>query len=91
MSKCVICEEKFEGKGHNPEPVFESNEGRACDGCNFMVVVPVRCGKLYKCTRCGGWFNENDAMVLAEAELGLSPVESYIVCCGCYEVEYECN
>ncbi len=46
--KCVICDMYFEGFGHNPEPVRKYEEGRACDGCNAMSVIPARLGRMIK-------------------------------------------
>lgn len=38
--KCSICGKPLENKfGNNAEPI---NEGRCCDVCNMMVVVPER-------------------------------------------------
>lgn len=39
MKVCSICHGEYEGFGHNAYPV---NEGRCCDECNTMVVIPVR-------------------------------------------------
>jgi len=36
---CSICNEDFEGHGHNAEPI---NDGRCCDFCNMAVVIPTR-------------------------------------------------
>ena len=36
---CSICNEGFEGHGHNAEPI---NDGRCCDFCNMAVVIPTR-------------------------------------------------
>lgn len=33
---CVLCNEKKEGFGNNPEPL--ANEGLCCDSCNHKVV-----------------------------------------------------
>lgn len=37
---CCICGESFEGYGNNPEPIKQ--DGRCCDNCNMMEVVPAR-------------------------------------------------
>lgn len=39
---CVICDSTIGSMsyGHNPEPV--RSEGRCCDLCNAMVVIPAR-------------------------------------------------
>jgi len=36
---CVICENDYEGMGHNAAPVME---GRCCTTCNYKVVIPHR-------------------------------------------------
>ena len=36
---CVICGQKYEGRGNDARPV---KEGRCCNGCNLTVVVPKR-------------------------------------------------
>ena len=38
--KCVICNEVYEGYGHNPYPITEN--GRCCDDCNSGKVIPAR-------------------------------------------------
>ena len=38
-TKCVICNSKFYGFGHNAEPV---KKGRCCDLCNDIKVIPAR-------------------------------------------------
>ena len=35
--KCVICNNKITGFGHNPEPL--ATKGRCCDTCNSLVIV----------------------------------------------------
>ena len=34
--KCVICNNKITGFGHNPEPL--ATKGRCCDTCNSLVI-----------------------------------------------------
>jgi hypothetical protein len=36
-NKCVICNKKFTGYGHNPDPI--STKGRCCDECNKVVIL----------------------------------------------------
>ena len=38
-TKCVICEEKYEGYGHNARPI---KIGKCCNDCNMEVVLPSR-------------------------------------------------
>jgi len=38
--KCTICRIDIQGHGNNPSPV--KNEGRCCDTCNTLVVLPHR-------------------------------------------------
>ena len=33
---CSICNENFEGFGHNAQPI---NNGRCCDDCNNLVII----------------------------------------------------
>lgn len=46
--KCVICDGPVEpwpgggGYGHNPEPVKDGTEGRACNQCNYTTVLQAR-------------------------------------------------
>lgn len=45
---CSICGEPIEGHGHNAEPV---KDGRACDTCNELKVIPARIkAKREQCT-----------------------------------------
>jgi hypothetical protein len=37
---CSICDEEYEGYGHNPYPV--TAVGRCCDRCNGVYVIPER-------------------------------------------------
>lgn len=39
MPKCSICQQPYEGFGHTAHPV---NEGRCCEDCNALVVIPAR-------------------------------------------------
>ena len=38
--KCVLCNEEYDGYGNNPYPVTEN--GRCCDDCNRLKVIPAR-------------------------------------------------
>ena len=38
---CCICEQEYQGHGHNPLPLYNS-EGRCCTTCNFTKVLPAR-------------------------------------------------
>ena len=44
-SVCSICQRPYEGHGNNAQPV---NDGRCCDRCNALVVVPRRLSSLRK-------------------------------------------
>ncbi len=37
--KCKICGNKYQGDGHNAEPIVK---GRCCNVCNYMEVIPAR-------------------------------------------------
>ncbi len=37
LIKCVVCNGPIKDFGHNPDPI--SKTGRACDGCNSLVIV----------------------------------------------------
>lgn len=37
--RCSICGRHYNGWGNNAKPV---NNGRCCDDCNGMVVIPAR-------------------------------------------------
>ena len=39
-SKCVLCNEEYDGHGNNPYPVTEN--GRCCVDCNRLKVIPAR-------------------------------------------------
>ena len=41
---CIICKNKFEGYGNNPEPY--ANTGQCCDKCNMQYVIPARIAEL---------------------------------------------
>jgi hypothetical protein len=34
--RCVICGDRFDGPGHNPEPLKQ--KGRCCNTCNLAVI-----------------------------------------------------
>ena len=41
LNKCCICNKKFIGYGHNPEPV--RNWGSCCNDCNnYVISVRIR-------------------------------------------------
>lgn len=40
---CSICGKFYEGFGNNADPI---NEGRCCDACNDMYVIPQRILKM---------------------------------------------
>lgn len=39
LPECSICQRSYYGHGNNAWPV---NEGRCCDECNHVVVLPAR-------------------------------------------------
>ncbi len=39
QKNCSICGEEYVGYGNNAHPV---NNGRCCDICNMLVVIPTR-------------------------------------------------
>jgi len=39
-NNCIICGSPYVGKGHNPDPV--KTEGRCCNTCNIIHVIPLR-------------------------------------------------
>ena len=41
--------------------------------------------RIRSCANCRNKHNEEQMIVLAEWELGLSPIDNYIVCGECYE------
>jgi hypothetical protein len=42
--KCAICGGRYAGHGNNPAPVAE---GRCCDVCNDIAVIPARIARAY--------------------------------------------
>ena len=36
---CSICHQPYQGFGNNAQPV---NDGRCCNDCNWMYVIPAR-------------------------------------------------
>lgn len=40
---CCICGKEFIGSGNNPDPY--KKEGRCCDDCNTLYVIPERLSK----------------------------------------------
>lgn len=41
LRKCVICGKEIKrGYGHNPAPI--KTEGRCCDSCDDLYVLPMR-------------------------------------------------
>ena len=38
---CCICEQEYQGHGHNPLPLY-NKEGRCCTSCNMSEVIPAR-------------------------------------------------
>tara|TARA_R110002020_G_C16321697_1_gene774897 strand:- start:29255 stop:29446 length:192 start_codon:yes stop_codon:yes gene_type:complete len=45
LTKCIICNNKFTGFGHNPAPL-QDNKFRCCDSCHYTQVIPYRLYKL---------------------------------------------
>jgi hypothetical protein len=43
--RCSICRGKYEGWGNNARPV---DNGRCCDECNILVVIPARLARFYQ-------------------------------------------
>ena len=41
--KCAICNKEYEGYGNNADPIAQ---GRCCDACNSMYVIPARLKQL---------------------------------------------
>lgn len=41
---CCLCGEQFIGWGNNPEPLVPFEDGRCCDDCNWLKVIPTRLG-----------------------------------------------
>ncbi len=40
--RCCICQKKFVGFGHNPDPVNTRIGARCCNDCNYTYVIPER-------------------------------------------------
>ena len=40
ISRCVLCGSVYGGYGHNAYPIRK--DGRCCDDCNSMYVIPIR-------------------------------------------------
>jgi hypothetical protein len=38
---CCLCKREFTGYGNNPLPLY-NKEGRCCNLCNIMQVIPAR-------------------------------------------------
>ncbi len=47
QKKCSICHRPYTGFGNNAWPI---NDGRCCDKCNTLVVIPARIADLYAST-----------------------------------------
>ena len=41
-SRCCICGNELEGYGNNPDPVDDFEEGKCCDVCDKVLVIPFR-------------------------------------------------
>ena len=41
---CSICHADWHGYGNNAQPI---NNGRCCDECNMLVVIPARIALIY--------------------------------------------
>ena len=46
MKQCVICDDNLLDMGHNPYPLFTN--GRCCEFCNDVLVLPARISAHYK-------------------------------------------
>ena len=44
MPQCKICGVPYSGYGHNGQPTVD---GRVCDDCNFMYVIPERINQMF--------------------------------------------
>lgn len=42
---CVLCKERFEGYGNNPQPI--KRRGECCQKCNEERVIPARLRQLF--------------------------------------------
>jgi hypothetical protein len=49
--ECSICGEYIMGFGHNAQPV---NDGRCCDVCNDIYVIPTRLGRIFSKEKSDG-------------------------------------
>lgn len=47
MNTCTLCDEEYEGYGHNPAPLDTQIGARCCDTCNATKVVPARIALLF--------------------------------------------
>lgn len=45
---CSICGMEYQGYGNNAQPV---NNGRCCNICNFLVVIPARLDEIRNMNR----------------------------------------
>ena len=45
---CCICEQDFTEWGNNPEPIKPFEEGKCCNTCNDIYVIPARMRRLFK-------------------------------------------
>jgi hypothetical protein len=45
---CSICRNIYTGYGNNAQPI---NDGRCCDDCNSVVVIPTRIRRMYNSTK----------------------------------------
>lgn len=43
---CVLCGNLITGYGHNPEPLKSFHDGRACDICQDVLILPARLRRL---------------------------------------------
>lgn len=48
---CSICKQPYDNFGNNAQPI---NDGRCCDICNDLYVIPVRIGQIYLGTKDNG-------------------------------------
>lgn len=42
MKRCILCGKQFSEYGNNPEPLAKFEEGKACNECDDLKVVPAR-------------------------------------------------
>jgi hypothetical protein len=45
MKICSICQREFKEFGNNARPI---NDGRCCDDCNTLLVIPARIRMLHR-------------------------------------------